>query len=124
MPHITVDYTGNLADAFDRRGFATALHPLVAETIDTKVEACTTRFRRSDEYVLADGAPGHALVLVRAAVLSGRTPEAKTRLSEAVLELVRKHLAPTPELSVRTAVDVVDLDRTWYRSHLEPAGER
>ncbi|MDX3093557.1 isomerase [Streptomyces sp. ME19-03-3] len=124
MPHITVDYTGNLADAFDRRGFATALHPLVAELIDTKVEACTTRFRRPDEYVLADGAEERALVLVRAAILSGRTSEAKTRLSEAVLELLRKHLAPPPGLVVQTAVDVVDLDRTWYRSHTEPAGER
>ncbi|MFG2299851.1 5-carboxymethyl-2-hydroxymuconate Delta-isomerase [Actinacidiphila glaucinigra] len=124
MPHITVDYTGNLADAFDRRGFATALHPLVAKTIETSVEACKTRFLRSDEYVLADGGPEHALVLVRAAVLSGRTPEAKTRLSEAVLELLKQHLAPTPGLSVQTAVDIVDLDRTWYRSHTEPAGER
>lgn len=124
MPHITVDYTGNLADAFDRRGFATALHPLVAELIDTKVEACTTRFRRSDEYVLADGAPERALVLVRAAILSGRTSEAKTRLSEAVLDLLPKHLAPAPGLVVQTAVDVVDLDRTSYRSHTEPAGER
>ncbi|MDX3237244.1 isomerase [Streptomyces sp. ME03-5709C] len=124
MPHITVDYTGNLADAFDRRGFATALHPLVAELIDTKVEACATRFHRSDEYVLADGAEERALVLVRAAVLSGRTPEAKARLSEAVLELLRKHLAPAPGLVVQTAVDVVDLDRTWYRSHTAPAGER
>ncbi|MGW3242621.1 5-carboxymethyl-2-hydroxymuconate Delta-isomerase [Streptomyces sp. NPDC001070] len=124
MPHITVDYTGNLADAFDRRGFALALHPLVAKIIDTRVEACKTRFRRSEEYVLVDGAPEHAMILVQAAVLSGRTPEAKTQLSEAVLELLREHLAPTPQLSVQTAVDIVDLDRTWYRSHTEPAGER
>ena len=34
MPQITVDYSAELDDAFDRRGFAQALHPLVVETVD------------------------------------------------------------------------------------------
>ncbi|MEU1086485.1 isomerase, partial [Streptomyces sp. NPDC005892] len=43
MPQITVDYSAELDDAFDRRGFAGELHPLVARTISTAVGNCKTR---------------------------------------------------------------------------------
>ncbi|MEU6345169.1 isomerase [Streptomyces sp. NPDC046977] len=121
MPHITVDYSAGLADAFDRRGFALALHPLIAKTIDARVEACTTRFRRIEEAVIADGGAEHAMVYTQISVMAGRSAQAKAELSEAVLELLAVHLASTPELRVQSAVDITDLDPAWYRKHIEPA---
>ncbi|MEV8586420.1 isomerase [Streptomyces sp. NPDC051180] len=91
MPQITVDYSAPL----DRRGFALALHPLVAETVDTQVEACKTRFREIEETVTGDGAAGTASVHVEIALLPGRTEEAKARLAEAVLDLLPHHLKTT-----------------------------
>ncbi|WP_405731608.1 isomerase [Streptomyces sp. NBC_01537] len=116
MPHITVDYSESLTEAFDRRGFALALHPLAAKIISTTPGACKTYFRRMEEIVVAGGEPEHAVIRIEAAILSGRTPETKTELSEAVMDLVRQYLAATPQLSVQTSVNVLDLDRTWYRS--------
>jgi 5-carboxymethyl-2-hydroxymuconate isomerase len=114
MPHIVVEYSDTLTEAFDRRAFGLALHPVVAKTIDTTVAGCKTRFRRVEEAVLADGAPHHALIHIEVAILSGRDAETKRELSGAVLEVARAHLAPVPGLTVQTTVNVTDLDRAWY----------
>jgi 5-carboxymethyl-2-hydroxymuconate isomerase len=116
MPHITVDYSGALAEAFDRRGFALALHPVAAKIISTRPEACKTYFRRIEELVVAGGEPEHAVIRVEAAILSGRAPEVRAELSEATLELLRQYVGPTPGLAVQTSVNILDLDRAWYRA--------
>jgi 5-carboxymethyl-2-hydroxymuconate isomerase len=120
MPHITVEYSGALDGAFDRRAFAQALHPLTAKIINTKVDGCRTRFRRIDEadLWLGDGEPGHAMIHVVLAILSGRAPETKAELTEAVTALLKEHVDPgrVPGTAVNISVDVTDLDRAWYRS--------
>ncbi|UQX04408.1 isomerase [Streptomyces sp. RerS4] len=118
MPQITVDYSTSLAEAFDRRAFAAALHRLTAEAVDTPLDTCKTRFRRiaREETYVADGAPEHAVVHVDVALLPGRTPEVKARLSEAVLELLRAHTA-SAGLTVHASVDVPDLGAA-YRKHV------
>ena len=115
MPHITVDYSDALTGAFDRQGFALALHPLVAKIATTTVEACKTRFRRVDEAVIADGSPGQALIHIEMALLAGRTPETKAELTAAVLDLARRHTAAPAGLAVSTSVDVSDLSPAYVR---------
>lgn len=77
MPQITVDYSAELDDTFDRPGFADALHPLIAEKVTTKTAACKTRFRRVEETVVADAPGGDALVHVDISLLPGRTPKSR-----------------------------------------------
>ncbi|MFF7750155.1 5-carboxymethyl-2-hydroxymuconate Delta-isomerase [Streptomyces sp. NPDC007971] len=117
MPHITVDYSESLSDAFDRRGFALELHPLTAEVIKDTVDNCKTRFRRVEETFVADGAPEHAVIHVEFVILQGRTETVKAELSHAVLELIRKHVASTPGVMVHTSVDVSELGKA-YRKHV------
>ncbi|WP_432103031.1 5-carboxymethyl-2-hydroxymuconate Delta-isomerase [Streptomyces sp. bgisy091] len=115
MPQITVDYSAELDDAFDRRGFALALHPLVAGTVSTKVPACKTRFRRAEESAVGDAPAGDAIVNVSIAMLPGRTPEIKARLTEAVLELLAGHLKPVDGLTVHGSAEVRDLDASYRK---------
>ncbi|MEU5717819.1 5-carboxymethyl-2-hydroxymuconate Delta-isomerase [Streptomyces sp. NPDC020403] len=116
MPQITVDYSAELDDAFDRRGFALALHPLVAETVTTKVPSCKTRFRRVEESVVGDAPAGDAIVHVSIGLLAGRTPEIKERLTESVLELLAGHLKPTGGLAVHASAETRDLDPSYRKS--------
>lgn len=116
MPHITVDYDKPLHDSFDRRRFALELHSLAAKTVDgITVESCKTRFRCVDEAVIADGAPGQALIHIDFAILPGRTTETKTALSRAVLDLVRAHTSAVPDTVVHASVDVVDLGAAYTK---------
>ncbi|GAA2928339.1 isomerase [Streptomyces enissocaesilis] len=116
MPQITVDYSDSLADTFDRRSFALALHPLVADIVDTRLAACKTRFRRTDDTVVAEEATGNALVHIGIALLPGRTPEVKAKLSAAALDLVAQYVRPVdgtaePHLSA----EVRDLEASYVK---------
>lgn len=111
MPQISVDHSPGLT--FDRRAFAAELHPLVATVINTTVEACKTRFRPSEEEFLGAGGPGRTAVYLELAVLTGRTPETRAELAEAVLGLLKQHVAGP---GVHLAVNVVELDPGVYRT--------
>ncbi|MET8507279.1 isomerase [Streptomyces sp. NPDC004787] len=107
MPFITVDYSAPL----DRRGFALALHPLVVETVDARLEACKTRFREVEELVVGDGSADGTVVHVEIALLTGRSDEAKSRLRQAVLALVPDYLKDTE--GVHVSAEVRDLDPSY-----------
>ncbi|MEU1351844.1 5-carboxymethyl-2-hydroxymuconate Delta-isomerase [Streptomyces sp. NPDC005775] len=115
MPQITVDYSAELDDTFDRTGFAGALHPLIAETVTTKIAACKTRFRRVEETVVADAPSGDALVHVDISLLAGRTPEVRARLTESVLELLAGHIRQAPGLTLHLSVEAHDLDPSYRK---------
>ncbi|MET7615369.1 5-carboxymethyl-2-hydroxymuconate Delta-isomerase [Streptomyces sp. NPDC005408] len=115
MPQITVDYSENLESAFDRRDFALALHPLIVETIDTKLSACKTRFRRVDETVVAGGTPADALVHIGIGLLPGRADELKAQLSEAVLGLLATHLKPAEGIEPVLSAEVRDLEPSYRK---------
>ncbi|WP_329121295.1 5-carboxymethyl-2-hydroxymuconate Delta-isomerase [Streptomyces sp. NBC_01353] len=110
MPQITVDYSAPL----DRRGFALALHPLVVETVDTRIDACKTRFREVEETVIGDGSTNDVVVHVDIALLAGRTDETKARLAEAVVALLPAYLKE-PE-GVHVSAEVRDLEPSYRKA--------
>ncbi|MFC8900060.1 5-carboxymethyl-2-hydroxymuconate Delta-isomerase [Streptomyces cinereoruber] len=109
MPQITVDHSAPL----DRRGFALALHALVAERADTTPDACTTRFREVAEAVVGDGSTRNAVVHVGIALRFGRTDDAKARLSKAVLDLLPRYLGAAG--GVRLSVEIRDLESCYRK---------
>ncbi len=115
MPQITVDYSEPLADSFDRRGFALALHPLVVDTVGTRPDACKTRFRRADDTVVGDADTGHALVHIGIALLPGRTPQVKEQLTAAVLELAAQYVKPADGAELHLSAEVRDLEASYRK---------
>ncbi|MCX5209228.1 isomerase [Kitasatospora sp. NBC_00240] len=116
MPQISVDYSANLADTFDRQALGLALNQLAVKYLAAAPDACRTRFRRVDEtVVVGERAEGQDLVLVDFPIFPGRSPEAKAGLSEAVLALLAEHLPTAPGRRLHTAVNVVDIDSDSYR---------
>ena len=115
MPQITVDYSEQLADDFDRPGFGRALHAAVVEIAAARLPACKTQFRRCENTTFADETDGHAVVHVTLGLLAGRTDETKARLTEAVLELLRQYIKPTGELALHLTAEVRDLDASFRK---------
>ncbi|WP_128381660.1 5-carboxymethyl-2-hydroxymuconate Delta-isomerase [Streptomyces cavernae] len=115
MPQITVDYSESLADAFDRRGFAGALHPVVVETTAAKLEACKTQFRRTEDTVVGGSDTGEAIVHVTIGLLAGRTDETKAKLTGQVLQLVREYLKPAEGLGLHVSAETRDLDPSYQK---------
>jgi 5-carboxymethyl-2-hydroxymuconate isomerase len=120
MPHITVEYSDTVADAFDRPGFAKDLHQALVTVAGGRAQGCKTRFQRLTETYLADGSGDYAIIHVELALLAGRTPQVKRRLTEAVMESLRRHTAPTPAVELQFSVDYRDIDADAYARHENP----
>jgi 5-carboxymethyl-2-hydroxymuconate isomerase len=115
MPQITVDYSAPLAEGFDRRGFALALHDAVVKIAAAKYEACKTQFRATEDTTVGRDEGGHAIVHVTLGLLAGRTDETKMRLTEAVLELLRTHVKPADGLALHASAEVRDLNPSYRK---------
>ncbi|NIK55349.1 5-carboxymethyl-2-hydroxymuconate Delta-isomerase [Kribbella shirazensis] len=118
MPQITVDYSHPVEDAFDVDGFTRVLHETVVDIAAAKPEACKTLIRYDclSAYGYDDRADeGHALVHVTIGLLPGRTEETKARLTEATVELLRKHIAPQDGVTVHASAEVRELDASYRK---------
>ncbi|MEU6380843.1 isomerase [Streptomyces sp. NPDC046909] len=118
MPQITVDYSQTIGPAFDRDGFARALHEATVEIAAAKPEACKTQFRPSAYTAFGYEDPdeqGHAVVHVTLGLLAGRTDETKAKLTEAVLELLRKHIEDETGIVLHASAEVRDLDPSYRK---------
>lgn len=127
MPHTTLEFSNVLVenDHFDRSGFVEELHPLIVSIAGGRLEACKTRMLYPDfidvDYLhIADGAPYRTMIHVEIALLAGRSPQVKAKLSQAVLDLVRKHTAAAPQIEIQMSVEIRDIDHEAYSSHTEP----
>ncbi|QOV38804.1 isomerase [Streptomyces ferrugineus] len=115
MPQITVDHSKTLS--FDREGFARDLHTATVEIAAARPEACKTQFRPSEYTAFGYEDPaeqGHAVVHVTLGLLAGRTDEVKAQLTEAVLELLRKHIEDDGVV-LHASAEVRDLDPSYRK---------
>ncbi|MFC7906026.1 5-carboxymethyl-2-hydroxymuconate Delta-isomerase [Streptomyces nigra] len=115
MPQITVDYSQELAEDFDRPAFARALHTAVVEIAAAKPPACKTQFRRTGDTTVGDDTAGHAVVHVTLGLLAGRSDETKARLTETVLDMLRTHVKPAGGLALHASAEVRDLDPSYRK---------
>lgn len=115
MPQITVDYSGTLDAAFDRQAFALALHPLVVSTVDARPEACKTRFRRVEDFVVGAETEGRAVLHIEIGLLHGRTDATKIRLADAVLALIAAQVKPVDGVTLHSSVEVPTLDASYRK---------
>ena len=114
MPQITVEYSAEVSEAFDRRAFALALHEAVSPLVSSDVAAFKTRFRQIEECVIGDGSPA-AMIHVRIGLLSGRTAELKQEVGRVSIGIARDHLKPVDGLTTQLTLEVYDLDREPYQ---------
>jgi 5-carboxymethyl-2-hydroxymuconate isomerase len=114
MPHLTVEYSRNLAgfpeaQALTELNQAVTASPEIADEADLK-----TRFIVANSFAVGTATEPRAFVHAQLRVLSGRTPEAKRDLSERIASVLRR-LTPRPAgVLVQLSVELVDMDRGSY----------
>ncbi|WP_440110139.1 5-carboxymethyl-2-hydroxymuconate Delta-isomerase [Acidovorax sp. BL-A-41-H1] len=114
MPHLTVEYSGNLphfpeAETLTALNATLCAHPEVQDEADLK-----TRFVVADSFEIGTAPANRAFVHAQLRLLSGRTPEAKKDLSNRIAAVLRD-LTPRPQgVMVQLSVEVVDMDRGSY----------
>ncbi|MGW6442596.1 5-carboxymethyl-2-hydroxymuconate Delta-isomerase [Lentzea sp. NPDC055074] len=114
MPQITVEYSAELSEGFDRRGFALELHRTVGPLVSAEVAAFKTRFREIQESVIGDGSPA-TMIHIRVGLLTGRSVELKQEVGQVSLGIARDHLKPVEGLPTQLTLEVYDMDREQYQ---------
>lgn len=113
MPHLTLEYTNNL-DAIDPDSILLALnHALVAsghfEESDIKSRAVAL-----DTWRVGVSSTDHAFVHVRLAILSGRSAQVKSELSNALLRVLRVASKGLTAHPTQLCVEVQEIERASY----------
>ena len=114
MPHLIVEYSGNLAgfpqaEVLRELNLALTSSPEVSDETDMK-----TRLQALDHFEIGAAPANRAFVHAQLRLLSGRTPEAKKDLGVRIATVLRR-LTPQPEgVMVQLSVEILDMDRASY----------
>ncbi|GGX66649.1 isomerase [Streptomyces minutiscleroticus] len=115
MPHLTIDYSAQLADVLDRAALVRELHPLVLEETGS-TGVCKTFLRPAETYVGDATGEERAFVHVEVGLMPGRPEALKAHLSEDILALVAKHLPVSGVDGVVLSAEVRDLAGSYRLS--------
>jgi 5-carboxymethyl-2-hydroxymuconate isomerase len=111
MPHLIVEYSGNLEDRIDLRALVGAVHEAAVATGAFELRTIRTRAEKRDVYILADGDPDNAFVMVTVRILRGRDEPTRARIGEAIFTAVcgQLHtLLATSPLAISVEVQEID----------------
>lgn len=112
MPHLTLEYSGNVP-SFDAQTVLLELNKaLVAsgqfEEIDIKSRAV-----RHETFIVGTSAEPRGFAHVTLAILSGRSAQTKRALSEGLLHTLKQVWPPSP-VHIQLCVEVRDIEREPY----------
>ncbi|MGV8893962.1 MAG: 5-carboxymethyl-2-hydroxymuconate Delta-isomerase [Burkholderiaceae bacterium] len=113
MPHLTLEYTSNLADFNATQALLQLNETLIAsgqfEEIDIKSRAI-----QIETFRVGTSSVERAFAHAKLAILSGRSSDVKRELSESLL-LVLKHMCVWPEnINVQLCVEIQEIERASY----------
>lgn len=114
MPHLHVEYTRNLTDIEPDKLLIKLNHALMATGQFANEGDIKARAVQLDHFRVGIGLGARAFVYVRLAILSGRSPEVKRKLSDDLLAALHEGVKLPAATDVQFGVDIVDMDRAAY----------
>jgi 5-carboxymethyl-2-hydroxymuconate isomerase len=91
MPHVTVEYAGNLESHISARALLASIHGAVLDCGFFKPGAVRTRAARRELYLIADGDPDNSFVHVEVRMGEGRSPQERKQVAETIMQVLREH---------------------------------
>ncbi len=115
MPHLTLEFTGNIEQEIPTDGLFARLHRVLGDVGGVPLGNCKSRAIRLDDYYLADGDPRHAFAHLTIRFMAGRPVELKQEISRQSLAVLQEAFAPSfAQLELQVTVEVQDIERATY----------
>jgi 5-carboxymethyl-2-hydroxymuconate isomerase len=124
MPHVTIEYSSNLADRTDIDALVDGVHQTMIDSGAVPADGLRTRAVRADTYRVGnDGHLDNAFIAVFMRLAEGRAPEVRAALIDAVADTVEAALGDAKDrvlLSVEYIEIPADLrtNRNFLRARL------
>lgn len=130
MPHITIEYSANVADHHDIQALVDRVHAEALQHGLPPVDGLRTRAVSREHYRIADGDPVNAFIAISVRIGPGREAVTKASFIETVLDAAESHLqAGHTELAIAWSIEVTELDpefrinRNYVRNRMAPPHE-
>ncbi len=94
MPHVTIEYSANVATVIDVAVLVDAVHDAVLATGVAPPDGLRTRAVAREHYAIADRHPETMFVAVTARLARGRTPEQQQTVLDTLMGVVVEQLGP------------------------------
>lgn len=119
MPHLTIEYSANVADHVDIDHLVGALHDTALATGVAALDALRTRAVRRDHYAIADRHPDNAFVAVTARLGAGRGHDDQQRFLDALMTALDAAVgAAGHTMMLSVEYQEIDPTRRLNRNHL------
>ena len=113
MPHIIVEYSGNLAADVPPQRLVEALHQAALRTGVFPLGGLRTRAAPREIYAIADGDPENAFVAVVARIGEGRDADTRKRVAAALMAVLEAETAEAFRTrGMGLTVEVQEIDGT------------
>lgn len=111
MPHITIEYSANLAEHHDIDALLQVVHAAAIEHGLPPADGLRTRGERRDHYVIADGSDDLAFVAIAIRIGPGRDAATKTSFIETLLNAAEAHIASQQgPLAIAWSIELNEID--------------
>lgn len=111
MPHISIEYSGNLDDVVDMAAFCRAMRDAGVETGVFPLAGIRVRAIRADHVVIADGDPAHGFIDLSVRLRGGRDLETRKAATALIFEAAKNFLAPVIDRhSIALSLEMRDID--------------
>jgi len=111
MPHITIEYSANLAEHHDIDALVAAVHAAALDHGLPPADGLRTRATCRDHYVVADGSPDLAFIAIAVRIGPGRIADTKRSFIETVLDAAEAQLATeSSRLAIAWSIELNEID--------------
>ncbi|TQF02605.1 5-carboxymethyl-2-hydroxymuconate Delta-isomerase [Kitasatospora acidiphila] len=115
MPHLVLEYSGNIREAIDPADVLGKLHAALTDAGGFRHQDFKSRAVRMDRYFIGDGSYEQSFVNLDIRTFAGKSAEVRAAVSEAALAVLIEAFATTlRETACDISVQITDLDRTSY----------
>ena len=118
MPHITIEYSANVADHHDIDRLVDVVHHAAIDHGLAALDALRTRAVERSHYRIADGQPDHAFIAIQCRIGPGREADAKTTFLHDVLHAAETHVHHEGgTLAIAWSIELVEIDDDFRINH-------
>ncbi|MEM7094622.1 MAG: 5-carboxymethyl-2-hydroxymuconate isomerase [Actinomycetota bacterium] len=126
MPHVTIEYSSNVADHHDIGALVDVVHRAALDHGLPPLDGLRTRAAERAHYQVADGDPDYGFVAIHVRIGPGREPEAKQSFMTVLLDAAEERVAAeSSPLHLMWSIEITEIDpefrinRNHVRSHLQ-----
>jgi 5-carboxymethyl-2-hydroxymuconate isomerase len=115
VPHLTLEYSANLAQPLDLAGLLVELNQLVADVARIQLENFKSRAIRRDVFAVGAGMTDSGFVHLEIAIFGGRSPAIKEEIGRRSVAMLERHFSANAQgMALQITVEIRDMSQEAY----------